>query len=301
MNRYIEENKNKLNIKEENGQLIFYHESFDPPDILTCGQCFNFFEEEDGSFTAVFLGKIINLKKEGEKIIIDNITEEEFYEIFYDYFDLGVNYGKIKEKISVDDTLKKATEYGAGIRILNQEFFETLISFIISANNQIPRIKKAVRIISEMYGDYIGEYKDRKYYSFPSPEKLSKARPEDLREKARVGFRDKRIVETAKIINEGFFDFEKDIKMSTEDLRKKLQELPGVGPKVADCILLFAFHKRETFPVDVWIKRVMEFLYIKEEVPKKQISAYADKYFGENAGYVQQYLFYYGRENSIGK
>ena len=96
-------------------------------------------------------------------------------------------------------------------------------------------------------------------------------------------------------------DFEKDIKMPTEDLRKKLQELPGVGPKVADCILLFAFHKRETFPVDVWIKRVMEFLFIKEEVPKKQISAYADKYFGENAGYVQQYLFYYGRENSIGK
>lgn len=89
--------------------------------------------------------------------------------------------------------------------------------------------------------------------------------------------------------------------MPTEDLRKKLQELPGVGPKVADCILLFAFHKRETFPVDVWIKRVMEFLFIKEEVPKKQIAAYADKYFGENAGYVQQYLFYYGRENAIGK
>ncbi len=121
-----------------------------------------------------------------------------------------------------------------------------------------------------MYGDYLGEYKGRKYYSFPSPEKLSKARPEDLREKARVGFRDKRIVQTAKLINDGFFDFENDIKMPTEDLRKKLQELPGVGPKVADCILLFAFHKRETFPVDVWIKRVMEFLFIKEEVPKNK-------------------------------
>lgn len=301
MNRYIEENKNKLNLTNEKGQLILYHESFDPKDIFTCGQCFNFFEEEDGSFTAVFLGKIINLKKEGEKIIIDNVSEEEFYDIFYDYFDLGVNYEDIKEKISLDDTLKEATEYGTGIRILNQEFFETLISFIISANNQIPRIKKAVRIISEMYGDYIGEYKGRKYYSFPNPEQLSKARPEDLRDKARVGFRDKRIVQTANIINDGFFDFEKDIKIPTEDLRKKLQELPGVGPKVADCILLFAFHKRETFPVDVWIKRVMEFLFIKEEVPKKQISAYADKYFGENAGYVQQYLFYYGRENAIGK
>ena len=90
-------------------------------------------------------------------------------------------------------------------------------------------------------------------------------------------------------------------KMELEDARRALQVLPGVGPKVADCILLFAFDRKESFPVDVWIKRVMEFLFIKEEVPKKQISAYADKYFGENAGYVQQYLFYYGRENSIGK
>lgn len=301
MTRFVTENKNKLNIKEDKGQLILFHESFDPKDIFTCGQCFNFYEEDDGSFTAVFLGKIINLKKEGDKTIIDNVSLDEFYEIFYDYFDLGTNYQAIKDDISKDETLKKATEYGGGIRILNQEFFETLISFIISANNQIPRIKKAVRIISKMYGDYIGEYRGRDYYSFPTAKALSKARPEDLREFARVGFRDKRIVETANIVNDGFFDFDEDIKKDSKDLRKKLQELPGVGPKVADCIMLFAFHKRETFPVDVWIKRVMEALFIKEEVPKKQISAYADKFFGEYAGYVQQYLFYYGRENAIGK
>lgn len=301
MNRFVTKNKNELNIKEDKGQLILLHESFDPKDIFTCGQCFNFYEEDDGSFTAVFLGKIINLKKEGDKTIIDNVSLDEFYEIFYDYFDLGTNYQAIKDDISKDDTLKKATEYGDGIRILNQEFFETLISFIISANNQIPRIKKAVRVISKMYGDYIGEYRERDYYSFPSARALSKAKPEDLREFARVGFRDKRIVDTANIVNGGFFDFDEDIKKDSKDLRKKLQELPGVGPKVADCIMLFAFHKRETFPVDVWIKRVMEALFIKEEVPKKQISAYADKFFGENAGYVQQYLFYYGRENAIGK
>ena len=152
-----------------------------------------------------------------------------------------------------------------------------------------------------MYGDYIGEYRGRKYYSFPSPEKLSQAKPEDLREYARVGFRDKRIVQSAKIVNEGFFDFNEDIKKDRKDLGKKLQELPGIGPKVSDCILLFSFHKRETFPVDVWIKRVMEELFIKKEVPKKKISAYAHDYFGKDAGYVQQYLFYYGRENAIGK
>lgn len=299
--RYKFDEKKKINIKEEGGRLILKHESFDPKDIFTCGQCFNFFEEEDGSYTAVFLGKIINLKKEGDFTLIDNVSLDDFYEYFYDYFDLGVNYDGIKEKISKNKTIKKACNYGAGIRILNQEFFETLISFIISANNQIPRIKKAVREISKMYGDYIGEYRGRKYYSFPSPEKLSQAKPEDLREYARVGFRDKRIVQSAKIVNEGFFDFNEDIKKDSKDLGKKLQELPGIGPKVSDCILLFAFHKRETFPVDVWIKRVMEELFIKKEVPKKKISAYAHDYFGKDAGYVQQYLFYYGRENSIGK
>lgn len=299
--RYKFDEKKKINIKEEGGRLILKHESFDPKDIFTCGQCFNFFEEEDGSYTAVFLGKIINLKKEGDFTLIDNVSLDDFYEYFYDYFDIGVNYDGIKEKISKNETIKKACNYGTGIRILNQEFFETLISFIISANNQIPRIKKAVREISKMYGDYIGEYRGRKYYSFPSPEKLSQAKPEDLREYARVGFRDKRIVQSAKIVNEGFFDFNEDIKKDSKDLGKKLQELPGIGPKVSDCILLFAFHKRETFPVDVWIKRVMEELFIKKEVPKKKISAYAHDYFGKDAGYVQQYLFYYGRENAIGK
>ena len=126
-----------------------------------------------------------------------------------------------------------------------------------------------------------------------------KVKPEDLREYARVGFRDKRIVEASRMIYEGQLDGAS--KLDTEELRKKLIELPGVGPKVADCILLFAYHRRETFPVDVWIKRVMETLFIKKEVPKKQVDDYARKYFGKNAGYAQQYLFYYGREEKIGK
>lgn len=301
MTRYIVNEKNELNIKEEGSRLVLFHDSFDPKDIFTCGQCFNFTAEDDDSYTAVFLDKIINLKKDGEKIIIDNISLDEFYDIFYDYFDLVTDYEKIKKDIALDDTLKKAVEYGSGIRILNQDFFETLISFIISANNQIPRIKKSVKIISQRYGNYIGDYKNKSYYSFPSPEKLSEVNPEELREYARVGFRDKRIIETAKIIRDGFFDFNKDIKLDSKTLRKKLQELPGVGPKVADCILLFALHKREAFPVDVWIKRAMETLFIKKEVDKKQIADYAYKYFKDNAGYAQQYLFYYGRENSIGK
>ena len=300
MQRYTTDSKRKINIEESEKGLILREASFEPSHIFECGQCFNFHKEEDGSYTAVFMEKIINvLKLDDTSFLIRNISLEDFNDIFYDYFDLGLDYEAIKEEIAIDPVMEKATDYGYGIRILNQEVFETTISFIISANNQIPRIKKAVRIISERYGDYIGEYKGRKYYSFPRAEVLMKVKPEDLREYARVGFRDKRIVEASRMIYEGHLEEANDL--DTEDLRKRLIELPGVGPKVADCILLFAYHRRETFPVDVWIKRVMETLFIKKEVPKKQVDDYARKYFGKNAGYAQQYLFYYGREEKIGK
>lgn len=302
MNRYQNPAKKEINLEKTKEGLILREASFNPTHIFECGQCFNFHKEEDGSYTAVFLGKIINVLGIADgSSLIRNISEEDFYDIFYDYFDLGEDYEQIKKSISIDETLEKATSYGYGIRILNQEVFETTISFIISANNQIPRIKKAVRIISERYGTYIGEYRGRKYYSFPSPEVLMQVSPEELREHARVGFRDKRIVEASRLVHEGALDFAKDQSLASADLKKKLMDLPGIGPKVADCIMLFAYHRRETFPVDVWIKRVMETLFIKKEVPKKQVEAYARDYFGELAGYSQQYLFYYGREEKIGK
>ena len=302
MNRFKTLEKREINLEKTKEGLVLREASFNPTHIFECGQCFNFNKEEDGSYTAVFLNKIINvLELENGSSLLRNISEEDFYEYFYDYFDLGTDYEKIKKEIAIDETLKKATDYGHGIRILNQELFETTISFIISANNQIPRIKKAVRIISERYGDYIGDYMGRAYYSFPRPEVLMKVSPEDLREYARVGFRDKRIVESSRMIYEGALNFEEDQKLESADLKKRLMELPGIGPKVADCILLFAYHRRETFPVDVWIKRVMEALFIKKEVPKKQVDDYARKYFGNLAGYTQQYLFYYGREEQIGK
>lgn len=302
MDRYQEKIKREINIKEDERGLILRDRSFDPTHIFECGQCFNFNIEDDGSYTAVFMGKIINVLKLDEGLsLIRNVSLDEFYDIFYDYFDLGNDYEKIKEGVAIDPIMELATDYGKGIRILNQELFETTISFIISANNQIPRIKKAVRIISERYGAYIGDYKGRSYYSFPKAEDLMKVDPEELREYARVGFRDKRIVEASKMIYEGHLDFSKDQELSSEKLQKKLIDLPGVGPKVADCIMLFAYHRRETFPVDVWIKRVMETLFIKKEVPKKLVDDYARKYFGDLAGYAQQYLFYYGREEKIGK
>lgn len=293
--------KRKLNLIETNEGLILKENSFNPTHIFECGQCFNFYVEEDGSYTSVFLDMIINVLEKKEGVLVRNISLEDFYNYFYDYFDFGTDYENIKKEISSNETLKMASDYGYGIRILNQEMFETIISFIISANNGIPRIKNSIRIISERYGKYIGEYNGRKYYSFPRPEVLAEIDPLELREYARVGFRDQRIVEASKMIRDGFLDFDRDSNLTTEALKEKLMQMPGVGPKVADCILLFTFHRRETFPVDVWIKRVMETLFIGHEVPKKLVDSYAKEYFGKNAGYAQQYLFYYGREEKIGK
>lgn len=299
--RYKFEEKNEINIKETEEGLVLVHDSFNPTHIFECGQCFNFNIEEDGSYTAVHLGKIINVLARDNDVLIRNISLDDFYEVFYDYFDLGTDYKQIKEDLSANEVLKTASEYGDGIRILNQEKFETVISFIISANNGITRIKNSIRIISQRYGDLIGEYMGREYYAFPKPEILAKVDPLELREFARVGFRDVRIVEASRMVADGFLDYESDQNLSTVELKEKLMQMPGIGPKVADCVLLFTYHRRETFPVDVWIKRVMETLFIGHEVPKKQVDDYAREYFGDLAGYAQQYLFYYGREEKIGK
>lgn len=290
----------KINF-DEDYCLISELNEFEPRDIFTCGQAFRWYEEADGSFTFISHGKVANAKKVGDKIFLKGVDKNSFDEIFYNYFDLSRDYKLVMEELARDEVMKNATEYGKGIRILNQDKFETIISFIISANNQIPRIKKSIEKISEMYGDYLGEDENRKYYSFPSAEKLSLARPEDLREFARVGFRDVRIVETANLIKDGRVNIDEIDKMELEDARRTLQELPGVGPKVADCILLFAFDRKESFPVDVWIKRVMEELYLKEVTPKSKIAMRGREVFGKNAGFANQYLFYYGRENKLGK
>lgn len=286
------------NIIEDKNRLIFKDmDDFDPRHIFECGQAFRWTLEEDNSYTSVAYGKVLNVKKVDNDIIFSNTNMEDFKNIWYDYFDLGRDYGAIKKELSKDPILEEAIQFGQGLRILNQDPFETIISFIISANNQIPRIKKSIDLIAKTYGEKI----DGDYYSFPSPQVLSQADPKDIREICRVGFRDVRIVETSKMIFNKDIDLNLIKDLNREDSRKLLIELPGVGPKVADCILLFAFDKDDAFPVDVWVKRVMEHFYLKEETNVKQIGAYGDKIFGKLAGYAQQYLFYYAREQGIGK
>lgn len=295
----------KYNIIEQDDKIILKDiKDFEPKHIFECGQAFRWSVEEDNSYTTIAYGKVINVKKENNDIILSNTNIDDFNNIWYHYFDLGKDYGEIKKKLSKDPILKEATNFGEGIRILNQDPFEMVISFIISANNQIPRIKKSIELISKEYGEEKtgGRFGCLStYYSFPTPEQLSKAKPEDLREICKVGFRDIRIVETSKIIANRELELDKIFKMSRDEGKELLMTLPGVGPKVSDCILLFAFDKDEAFPVDVWVKRVMEHFYLKEETNVKLIGAHGARIFGSLAGFAQQYLFYYARELGIGK
>ncbi|WP_313960903.1 DNA glycosylase [uncultured Parvimonas sp.] len=287
--------------EKDNLVILEDDENFDARAIFTCGQAFRWYEESDGSFTTVHLGRVLNVLNEKDKVVFKGTNLEEFNEIWIDYFDLNTNYKEIRKELSNNEILAKAMEYGKGIRILNQNHFEMLISFIISANNMIPRIKKSIEVISMRYGKFICEDENRKYYSFPTVEELSKATVEDLREFAKVGFRDKRIFDTVNMILNEKIDLDNFENLETDILREELLKFSGVGNKVADCIMLFSYKRGEVFPVDVWIKRVMEELFIKKETPVKKISKEADRIFGKYAGYAQQYLFYYGREEKIGK
>ena len=276
-------------------------DSFELKDIFDCGQCFRWNEQEDGSYTGVFKGNVLNVKKEGNKVTFKGICKGEIKEVVEDYFDLKRDYEKIKEHLSkIDDNMKKSIEYGKGIRILNQDLWETIISFIISANNNIPRIKGIIERLSKNYGKEI-DYNGEKYYTFPTVEELKDVSVEKYRELG-LGFRDIRLYETTKMILNGEVDLDElRNNPNTMEVRDKLLTLSGVGPKVADCILLFSDLKRfEVFPIDVWVRRVMNDLYIKNEdetkVNKKQIEKIAKEKFGDLAGLAQQYLFYWRRE-----
>ena len=274
--------------------------SFDPVHIFECGQCFRWNKEDDGSFTGIFENNVINVKKEDNKIIFEGICDGNIEDICKDYFDLENNYEEIKAKLSnIDEYLKTSIEYGNGIRILNQDLWETIISFIISANNNIPRIKGIINRISKKYGNKI-TYRGKDYYTFPDMYALGNASVQDLRDLG-LGFRDKRIYETTRMFldNEITLDELKNEK-DTEKLKEKLLTLSGVGGKVADCIMLFSLKKYDVFPIDVWVRRVMNELYIKEndenKVSKTLILSLAKQKYADLAGLAQQYLFYWKRE-----
>ena len=276
--------------------------SFNARDIFECGQCFRWNVQEEGSYTGIFGKNVLNVKQEPTgKVMITGICDGDIKEVCRKYFDLDRDYEAIKEKLAnIDEYMKESIKYGEGIRILNQDLWEMIISFIVSANNNIPRIKGIIERLSEKYGDEI-KYKGNKYYTFPTPEQLKNVTVEEYR-KLGLGFRDIRLYETTKMVLNKQVDIENmKNNPNTIEVREELLKLSGVGPKVADCILLFSDLKRfEVFPIDVWVRRVMNDLYIKNEdetkVNKKQIEKIANEKFGDLAGLAQQYLFYWRRE-----
>lgn len=277
--------------------------SFKAKHIFECGQCFRWDEENDKSYTGIVGRNVVNVKEVENKVIFSSFGVDNLKELVQSYFDLDRDYEKIKEELSkVDKYLAKSIEYGNGIRILNQDLWETIISFIISANNNIPRIKGIINRLSKKYGEKI-EWRGKEYYTFPTVEELSKASVEDLRSLG-LGFRDIRVYETTHKILSKEVDLEKlHNEEDTEKVRNILLTLSGVGPKVADCILLFSTLKRfDVFPIDVWVRRVMNELYIKNEdetkVNKKEIERLAKEKYGNLEGIAQQYLFFWKRDTA---
>ena len=268
---------------------------FNLKHIFECGQCFRWNPCKDG-YIGIASGIAAFVTYDESKKILTIQCEDALDNagFWIDYFDLERDYSAIKKKLAeIDKYLNASVDFGYGIRILKQDPFETLISFILSANNNIPRIKGCVEKIAQAYGNKT----ESGLYSFPSPEELINVTAQDISDCCHAGYRCEYIEKTVKKFIEKPIDVNELSKLTLTDAEKFLRHYDGVGPKVADCILLFTGSHFDAFPVDVWVKRVIEELYIGRESSLKEINAFANEHFGSLAGFAQQYLFYFAREH----
>ena len=284
-----------MKAEEKNGCIIIEKVSdFLLSQTLECGQCFHFYKLAEEEYIVVAYDKMLHIKQNGEELVFYNTSKEDYNNIWRKYFDLDRDYSSIKSfLIKADKKLAPAINEKYGVRILNQQFSETLMSFIISQTKQIPQIKQVVNTISERYGKCVGEYLGKQYYSFPDINALKAITKEEFLE-CKAGFRAEYLVEAAKFLenkmNEDFFS-----EYTYDEAKAKLMSIKGVGEKVANCVLLFSLGYRNAFPVDVWIKRTMEELYFHKETNKTVIQKFGEERFKEYGGYAQQYLIYFGK------
>ena len=253
---------------------------FDLAQTLDCGQSFRWKENTDGSFSGVVADVVATVSFDNNtlKIKSDSDLDEKMWR---GYFDLDLDYGKIKEDLSkMHPVLCEASSYAGGIRILNQQPFEALITFIISQNNNISRIKGIVERLCENFGEKI----DDTHYTFPTAKKLASLTVDDLAP-IRAGFRHRYIIDAAQKVHSGEIDLESLREMDYADAQKELMKITGVGVKVADCVLLYGLHRLESFPLDVWMKRALSVLF----------EGYKGDEFGVYGGIAQQYIFHYSR------
>lgn len=263
-----------MNYTLDKNDILLQQPDLDLDDTLDCGQAFRWEKIDDNTYKGAFLNKPLVISCENGKDLFrfHNTTEKDFLNIWADYFDLSTDYGELKKRFSEDETLAKACEYAGGIRILKQDRWETLSSFIISQNNNIPRIKGIIGRLCEHYEGY------------PDHTALKNETVESLGF-LRAGFRAKYLVDAVSKIISGEINLDEISKMDINTARKKLQTIKGVGPKVAECTLLFGFYRTEAFPLDVWVKRVMANWYP---------NGLPDCTKGVE-GIAQQYLFHYIR------
>ena len=274
--------------KDEKDLIVYDLDCINLDYTLDCGQSFRW-EKDKNIWSAVVYEKIIRVEQKDENtLIFYNTSEEDFENLWKDYFDLERDYPAIISRFESDRYLKEASEKFHGIRVLNQEPWEALCSFIISQNNNIPRIKGIIKRLCETFGENLGDG----FFTFPSAEKLSTLTPEDL-SPLRAGFRAKYIIDAANKVSSGETDFEKILENDISFGRESLMKICGVGPKVAECCLLYGLKKADAFPVDVWVKRIMSELY-ENGLPQ---CAYPE------IGIAQQYLFHWRRnvDNNLTK
>lgn len=288
-------------LKDNENTIVEEIKDFDLSQTLECGQCFRFYKQDEQDYVIVAYKHLLHIKQIDDKLIFFDTDKVTVETLWIPYFDLERDYGEIKQfLLRKDNILEAAINEKYGVRILNQEFHEILISFIISQNKQIPHIKQLVKRISENYGDYIGEVNGEKYYSFPDVNALGKISEEAFRE-MKTGFRAPYLYDAVQKLSKGEISAEKMDNLSENETRKKLLEVKGVGEKVANCVMLFSLGFREAFPIDVWIKRIMETLYFDgNDTTKDKIQEFARELYGEYGGYAQQYLFCFGRDNKVG-
>lgn len=283
---------------EENNLILENVIDFNIQHILECGQCFNFEKIGDMEYVIVAYGNMLHIQQKENNITMYNTTMEAYEGVWKHYFDMDNDYSAIKNYLkSKDDKIIPAIEDKWGIRILNQEFCETLLSFIISQNKQIPHIKQIVRAISERFGKKLGSVEGRSYYSFPDMEELKNVTEEDLRE-LKTGFRAPYLMDAIDKLMHGL-EKKSFLELDYDRAVELLTEIKGVGKKVANCVALFSLGYRNAFPVDVWVKRVMEEVYFGKETSAEEIMAFAKEKFGEYGGYAQQYHFYHMRDKKV--
>lgn len=290
-----------LKVLEKNGNIIIKDVTdFNIEQIFECGQCFHFEKLADMDYVTVAYGRALRVSQSGSEVVLHKTDMAEYNAIWKKYFDMDTDYTAIKNRlIECDDSIRDAVRKAYGIRILKQEFHEMLLSFIISQNKQIPHIKQIVKNISEKYGTKAGNIMGNDYYNFPDVLKIRDITEENYRE-IKTGFRAPYLYDAGRFLSEGLNEAAFD-GLSYEAAKDKLTAIKGVGDKVANCVLLFGLGYTNAFPVDVWVKRIMEQVYFKEDTSKDVIMEFAKQKFGEYGGYAQQYLFYYVRENAVNK